>query len=257
MISVHDVSKRYGSRVVLEHVTLEARGSRVTALVGPNGSGKTTLIKMMLGLARPDRGDVRLFGDPVDRAGDYRRSIGYMPQIARFPENLRGVDVIDIVRSLRPDAALDTDLIDRFTLGGELEKPLGALSGGTRQKVNATVAFLFQPRVLILDEPTAGLDPVASRVLKDKIRSARSMGAAILITSHILTELEEFADDVAFLCDGVFRYAGPVNELLSRTGHDRLEPAIAALLENRDPFPLSRRASTGAMLSLVTEGRRA
>jgi Cu-processing system ATP-binding protein len=105
--------------------------------------------------------------------------------------------------------------------------------------VNAAIAFLFKPRVLILDEPTAGLDPIASGVLKDKIRRVRAEGCTVLITSHIMTEVEELADDVAFLCDGRLRFAGPVAALLERTKQSRLEAAVAALMlaERAAPVP--------------------
>jgi Cu-processing system ATP-binding protein len=180
-----------------------------------------------------------------------------MPQIARFPDNLRARDVIDMIIALRAGTPADTSLINSLGLGDELNKPLGTLSGGTRQKVNAVVAFLFRPTLLILDEPTAGLDPVSSRVLKAHIRAARDRGASVIITSHILSELEELADDVAYLCDGTLQFAGTIGELLARTSHSRLEPAIAALMETQVPPPSTRLTDTGAVLSLVAGEKRA
>ena len=235
MISFSGIRKRYGKRDVLTGVSLDVRPGTVTGLVGPNGSGKTTLIKILLGLARADAGSVRCDGVIADAAGDYRRAIGYMPQIARFPDNLRVRDVIELVRALRPGAQIDEELIGAFGLAAEFDKPLGALSGGTRQKVNAATAFLFTPAIVVLDEPTAGLDPVASRVLKDKIARVRAEGRTVLITSHILAELEELADDIAFLCDGTLQFVGPVRALLEQTGEDGLEAAIASLLRLRQP----------------------
>lgn len=130
---------------------------------------------------------------------------------------------------LRPGAERDEELIGAFGLARELDKRVTNLSGGTRQKLNAAIAFLFCPALLILDEPTAGLDPVASGILKDKIRRVRAEGRTVLITSHILAELEELADDIAFLCDGSLKFAGSVASLLAHTRTVRLEPAIAAL----------------------------
>jgi Cu-processing system ATP-binding protein len=233
MIAFSDVRKRYGKRDVLTGVSLEVRRGAVTGLVGPNGSGKTTLIKILLGLARADGGRVHCGGASADDNGDYRRAIGYMPQIARFPENLRVRDVIELVRALRPDTAVDDELIAAFGLAAEFDKTLGTLSGGTRQKVNAAIAFLFRPDIVVLDEPTAGLDPVASRVLKEKIARVRAQGRTVLITSHVLAELEELADDVVFLCDGTVQFAGSVRALLERTGQEGLEAAVAALLRAR------------------------
>lgn len=239
MIETHAVRKRFGTLEALHDVSLAVRGGAVTALVGPNGSGKTTLVKIVLGLARADAGNFSVNGAIADAAGAYRRHIGYMPQAARFPENLRVRDVLELLRALRPGDPRDEELVTAFTLGAEMDKLVGTLSGGTRQKVNAAIAFLFRPSLLILDEPTAGLDPIASGILKDKIRQVRGEGRSVLITSHILAELEELADDVAFLCDGYLRFAGSVAALLARTGERRLEAAVAALMRSERARPVA------------------
>ena len=230
MISLDGIRKAYGTRPVLDGVSLALLPGRVTALVGPNGSGKTTLIKLILGLARTDAGRILMDGMPIDEEGRYRARIGYAPQAPRFPENLSVGEVFGMLRALRPGAATDESLLDAFGLRNEWATPVGKLSGGWRQKLSAAAAFLFVPDLLILDEPTAGLDPIAAGLLKAEIRAARADGRTILITSHILSELEELADDVAFLCDGRLRFGGPVATLLAETGMRRLEPAIAALL---------------------------
>lgn len=231
MIDVLALEKWFGALCVLDGLDLRLRPGRVTAIIGPNGSGKTTLIKSILGLVRPDAGALRLRGMRVD-GHRYRADIGYMPQIARFPENLTAREVLDLLRALRAGdaAALDEELIAAFAIEPQLDKPLRTLSGGTRQKVNAIIAFLFRPGLLILDEPTAGLDPVSSGILKDKILRERAAGRTILITSHILSELEELAQDVAFLLDGRVCFSGSVDELRARTGEQRLERAIARVM---------------------------
>lgn len=230
MITLDGIRKSYGSRSVLEGVSLSLAPGRITALVGPNGSGKTTLIKLILGLSRPDAGRLSLDGVPFDADGAYRARIGYAPQSPRLPEHLRVGEVIAMLKALRPGAEVDEGLVDAFGLRGEWETKVGTLSGGWRQKLADACAFLFRPDVLLLDEPTAGLDPIAAGLLKAELRAFRSEGRTILISSHILSELEELADDVAFLCDGRLRFAGPVSELLRETGTRRLEPAVAALL---------------------------
>lgn len=230
MITLDGVRKSFGARVVLEGVSLSLAPGRIIALVGPNGSGKTTLIKLLLGLARPDAGRLLLDGVPFDEEGRYRARIGYAPQAPRYPEHLAVGEVIAMLKALRPDATLDETLLDDFGLRAEWGTPVGTLSGGWRQKLANACAALFSPDVLILDEPTAGLDPVASGLLKAHLRAARAAGRTVLISSHILVELEELADDVAFLCDGHLRFAGPVEALLRATGTRRLEPAVAALL---------------------------
>jgi Cu-processing system ATP-binding protein len=157
-----------------------------------------------------------------------------MPQIARFPENMTVFELFAIVRDLRRHAqqpcAVDDDLVSRFGLGAMMHSPLRVLSGGSKQKVNAALAFLFSPSLLIMDEPTAGLDPVASSVLKDKILQVRSEQRTVLITSHVMRELQELADDVAVLVDGVVHFAGPVDDLLFRTRQPTLERAVAEVL---------------------------
>ncbi|MHB8839842.1 MAG: ABC transporter ATP-binding protein [Gemmatimonadaceae bacterium] len=230
MITLDTIRKRFGALDVLQDVSLAVRPGAVTALVGPNGSGKTTLIKIALGLTRADHGALHVNGTPADAAGDYRRAIGYMPQAAHFPVNLRVGDVLDLVTQLRPGEAIDGDLAREYDMDGIRDKFVGTLSGGTKQKVNAVIAFMFRPALLILDEPTAGLDPLSANVLKEKIRAVRREGRAVLITSHIMTELESLADDVAFLCDGRLRFAGSVAALLDRTGERSLEEAIAGLM---------------------------
>lgn len=205
--------------------------NRVTAIVGPNAAGKTTLIKTILGLTRADSGTIRVNGKTVDGCEEYRAHIGYMPQIARFPENLSGADVFAMLKDLRGvTASVDERLIEAFKLDGEVSKPLRTLSGGTRQKINAVMAFLFSPGLLILDEPTAGLDPVASGVLKARIAEERESGTTCILTSHIMSELEELADDVVFLHDGKVEFAGPIAEIKSLTRQNNLERAIAAMM---------------------------
>ncbi len=230
MIAFDGLRKAYGTRVVLDGVSLALVPGRITALVGPNGSGKTTLIKVLLGLARPDAGRLLADGAPVDAAGGYRAQIGYAPQAPHFPPNLSVGEVFALLRALRPGVAVDESLIDAFGLRAEWETKIGALSGGWRQKVSLAAAWLFRPAVLVLDEPTAGLDPIAAGLFKHALRAARSEQRTILISSHILSELEELADDVAFLCEGRMHFAGPVQALLQETGMRRLEPAVAALL---------------------------
>jgi Cu-processing system ATP-binding protein len=231
MIDVQGVSKSFGKLSVLDGLDLSIRPGRVTAVVGPNAAGKTTLIKIMVGLTRADRGRILLDGAPVAEDGAYRSRIGYMPQIARFPENLSARHLLELLAGLRgAGAARDEQLVQQFGLGPQLDKPLRTLSGGTRQKVNAAMAFLFAPDLLILDEPTAGLDPISSSILKDKIALERAEGRTVVIASHIMSELEELADDVAVLLDGKVRFAGPLEELKRRTYQASLERAIAQLM---------------------------
>ena len=231
MILTQGLVKRFGRRTVLDGLDACVATGRITALVGPNGAGKTTFLKVLLGLARPDLGRVVIGGVPLDGTPGYRAMIGYMPQIARFPAHLRGHDLLAMVTALRGGSAVaDLSLAEAFELDGQLDRPLGVLSGGTRQKINAVLAFAFRPSLLVLDEPTAGLDPLAARVLKDRILEERGRGTTVLITSHVLPELEELADDVLFLVDGKAAWAGEVRALTQGTGERTIERAVARLL---------------------------
>jgi len=232
MIEISKLTKRFGDHEVLRGVDLTVARGRVMGIVGPNGAGKTTLIKTLLGLCQPTSGDIRLDGRSIlGTESSYRAHIGYMPQIARFPENLTASELFEMVRDLRgTKGVLDASLLRGFALESQLDKPLRVLSGGTRQKVNACLALLFQPSLLVLDEPTAGLDPLSSAILKDRILSLRAEGVTVMVASHIMSELEELCDDVAFLLDGVTRFAGPIDQLTSVTRQANLERAIAALM---------------------------
>jgi Cu-processing system ATP-binding protein len=231
MIEFRDVTKHYGAAQILRGVDLRVERGRVMGLIGPNGAGKTTLIKILLGLAHGTGGDVHVDGASIADDDAYRAKIGYMPQIARFPENLTARELFDTVSSLRSDVVdVDDEMIDAFSLASHLDKPLRVLSGGTRQKVNACLALLFRPPVFVLDEPTASLDPLSSSLLKDKLLARRQDGATVLVTSHVMSELEELCDDVALLLDGVIRYVGPVSQLTSHTRQANLERAIASLM---------------------------
>lgn len=231
-ISARGVSKRFGRLEVLRQVDLEIPAGRITGLVGPNAAGKSTFIKSVLGLVRPDAGELEVLGQPVNGDERYRSRIGYMPQAAHFPENLSGAEVLAMIRDLRgAGAASDTALLDGFDLGSQLDKPIRTLSGGTRQKLSAALAFLFRPDLLILDEPTAGLDPIASGIFKEQLTTVRERGASILLASHTLSELEALADDIVFLLDGRIRFHGPVAQLMERTGFANLERAVAALMQ--------------------------
>jgi Cu-processing system ATP-binding protein len=230
-VDIVALRKRFRRLEVLRGVDLTIAAGRITAVVGPNAAGKTTLIKAILGMVRPDSGTVRVDEALVGRDPAYRERIGYMPQAARFPEQLSGREVIRLLTAVRGRrTGLDEELIAQFGLEAHLDRAVGTLSGGTRQKLNAAVAFLFRPSLLILDEPTAGLDPVAAGLLKNKVLGAPADGATVILTSHIMSEIEELAQDLVFLAEGTVIYQGPVASLLARSGEPRLERAIARIM---------------------------
>jgi Cu-processing system ATP-binding protein len=234
MIQVEGLHKNYGKIQALKGIDLAFKLDQVVALVGPNASGKTTLIKCLLGMAIPEGG--RILFDGKDIAGDvaYKQRIGYMPQIGRYPDNMRMGYLFGMMKDLgknRIKDKFDEDLIEEYKLKDMFGKPMRALSGGTRQKVSAALAFLFHPEVIILDEPTAGLDPLASEILKQKIRKEKNSGKLILVTSHIMSEVEEIADSVAYIVEGEAKFFKNISEIKSETGEERLGKALFHLLQ--------------------------
>ncbi|WP_262247943.1 ABC transporter ATP-binding protein [Parapedobacter soli] len=237
MITIQHISKRFGKLQVLNDVSLTLEGGQCIALIGPNGSGKTTLIKTILGMVVPQSGTLLFKGNPIGRQWEYRRDIGYMPQIGRYPENMTIGQVLDMMQDIRkvPEAALDRELFEVFELHTMLDKRMGTLSGGTRQKVSACLAFMFRPEVLILDEPTAGLDPVATELLKDKILAERNKEKLIVITSHVLSDLDELVTEVVYMQEGRPLFHKSLDALKEETGTDKLGKAIAKVMTNEEP----------------------
>ncbi len=231
MIKFEGIKKQFGELEVLKGIDFEVVPGSITAVLGPNGSGKTTLIKSLLGMVFPNDGHIFLDGYQLNGKATYRNKIGYLPQIARFPENLTPRELITMVGSVRPAARNDQKLIELFELESYLDKKLANLSGGTRQKINLVLALMFDSPYLILDEPTTGLDPKALQVLKQVLLDYHKVGKTILITSHILSFVEEVADEVVFLLEGKIQYQGKVDALKEKTQSDSLESAIALLME--------------------------
>jgi Cu-processing system ATP-binding protein len=234
MIAVDSLNKRFGKVNALVDVNCLLEGGKSYALIGPNGSGKTTLIKCILGLNIPSSGNI-LFNGASIHDWMYRKLIGYMPQIGQYPEHMKIGEVIDMMKDIRPtEKNFDEELIDAFQLGKIYHKRMHTLSGGTRQKVSAALAFLFHAPVLILDEPTAGLDPVATEILKEKILLEKQKGKLIIITSHILSDLDELTTNVIYICDGRIQYDSTLEKLKSETNEEKLGRAIATFIKQRD-----------------------
>ena len=238
MIIATNVNKSFGRLKALDNVSLTCNKGQSISLIGPNGSGKTTFIKCLLGMVVPDNGFITFNNKNIARDWTYRAHIGYMPQTGRFPDNMRIAQVFDMMKDIRKGSAtgLDEDLITAFGLNKILDKRMRTLSGGTRQKVGASLAFLFNPDVLILDEPTAGLDPVSSEILKEKIISQKQNGKLILITSHILSDLEDITTEIIYLQDGKLKFHKSLQQLKEDTGEEKLTRAIAHVMK-LNPHP--------------------
>ncbi len=237
MILFNNINKSFGKLKVLQNVNVSLENGQSVAIIGPNGSGKTTLIKSLLGMVIPDSGEI--YVDSRDTRNDYtyRSKIGYMPQIGHYPPNLRIRQLFEMMTDIRADKkhnlAVDEEMIEAFQLKDIFEKPLGTLSGGTKQKVSAALAFLFNPCILILDEPTAGLDPLACEILKEKIHKENQKGKLVIITSHILSDLEELATHILYIQEGQLQFFKSLESLKEETGESKLNKIIALLMQKK------------------------
>ena len=232
MIELHHINKKFRRLQVLKDISAVFEKGQVIALIGPNGSGKTTLIKSILGMTKADSGTILVNEYPVNGNPSYRNDIGYMPQIGRYPDNMRVGELFEMMKKIRNvnQGHIDNDLVEKFNIRGIWEKPMRTLSGGTRQKVSAALAFLFNPGILILDEPTAGLDPLSSEILKEKIILEKQKNKIILITSHILSDLQEFTTHILYLQEGKMQFLRELEMLQEETGEIKLGKAIAKLM---------------------------
>lgn len=232
MIELKEVSKNFGITQALDNVNLKLGSEQCIGLIGPNACGKTTMIKSILSIVIPTSGDILIDNKSIKDDVSYKSMIGYMPQIGRYPENMTIGQVVDMIKSIRNDNnPLDEELWNAFDLTKMKDKKMHTLSGGTIQKVSATIAFMFNPKILILDEPTAGLDPLASEILRDKIKKERSNGKLIIITSHLLNELNDVLSHIIFMEEGKVVFYKDIDNLLEETGQPSISKSISYLLK--------------------------
>jgi Cu-processing system ATP-binding protein len=233
MIRIEHINKKFKKLIALNDINAQFNKGQVISLIGPNGSGKTTLIKSILGMVKADSGKVFFNDKLIDGDPSYRSQIGYMPQIGRYPDNMKVGQLFKMLKNIRnvSEDNIDDELIDKFGLKQIFDKPMRTLSGGTRQKVSAALAFLFNPDVLILDEPTAGLDPLSSEILKEKILNEKSKNKLILITSHILSDLDELTTHIMYLQEGKLEFFKEIDQLREETGELKLGKAIARIMK--------------------------
>jgi ABC-2 type transport system ATP-binding protein len=215
IIQIDSLSKRFGPITALADCTLQVAAGEVLGLLGPNGAGKTTLIRVLLGFLRPTSGRATIAGfDAARQSLQVRRHISYLPGEAKLFRRMRGYDALAFFSRIRSNAnpVRANALADRLEL--DLSRRVANMSTGMRQKLALTVAFLPDTPILILDEPTANLDPSVRREVLAMIQEARAGGRTVILSSHIFAEVEEVCDRVAILRQGRLVHLQPIVEIL-------------------------------------------
>lgn len=222
MIKISGVTKRYSraANPALDNISLEVGSGIIFGLLGPNGAGKTTLISILTGMLLKDAGKVEIDGLNVDDdIAAIRRRIGYVPQDLAFYPALSVAENLKVFAALSPNAGQKqlTFAIETADLGAHLKKPAQTLSGGLKRRLNLAIGLLGQPKLLFLDEPTAGVDPQSRHFLIETIKRLRDQGMTILYTTHYMDEIERACERIAILDHGRVIAAGAIGELLARS----------------------------------------
>ena len=234
IIDIKNIHKSFKKNYILKSVNLSINKGGIWAVLGPNASGKTTLIKTILGMVLPDEGQIYIDGENILGKWEYKKAINYLPQIARFPDNLTVVELFKMIEELRNSPGNLQPLINRFDIKPHLKTKLSNLSGGTKQKVNLALALMYDNPIYILDEPTAGLDPLALIELKDILYQLKEKNRIVIITTHIMSLVEELADKIIYILEGEIHFNGSPVELKKEYKGKNIERSIAKLLNKNN-----------------------
>lgn len=228
MIQIQNLKKSFDKRAVLKGVNFDVSSGKLFALSGPNGSGKSTLLKCLLGTVLPDAGSsVRISGKDVLRDLSYKQDVTYMPQFPHFPAHLKVSEIIALFETLRTNPAIFKEqLVEELGIAHFWDQSFGTLSGGMSQKVNILQCFMFDAPLAILDEPSQGLDPAVSFYLKQWIKKDHQRGKTILFTSHMMSEVEELAEEMALLVEGKLYALTSPKSLILENKAENLEQAL-------------------------------
>lgn len=242
MIELEHVTKKYGNKVAVNDLSLAVPAGELFAFLGPNGAGKTTTIKMMCGLLFPSAGRVRVGGlDLQERGQDARRLISYVPDQPFLYEKLTGREVLQFIADMygmKPDRAAEqmARMIQLFELAGFVDDLTQNYSHGMRQRTVFAAALLHEPRVLIVDEPTVGLDPRSVRLLKDLLRAETARGVTVFLSTHSLDIAQELADRIGVVAQGRLIGCGTLDTLRRQAALDgSLEEVFLKLTEEQTP----------------------
>lgn len=232
MIRYEGFAKAYGRILAVDGLDLEVRAGETLALIGPNGSGKTTTLKAAVGLVRPTRGRVLVDGMDAALGPRARAGLGYLPQRISFPEGVSAGDTMRFFARLRGSSADEVDrLLDRVGLADAAARATDGFSGGMRQRLGLAIAMLGRPRVLLLDEPSAALDPTGAFLVRDLIADIAAEGTTVLLSSHDLAEVVALADRVAIFACGRVSAVGTIGQLEAQAGVRGLEAVYRSLAE--------------------------
>lgn len=230
---IQDLRKTFSKTQVLKDVNLDFTSNGIWSILGPNASGKTTLIKTILGIVIPDSGSILIDGEEIISSWRYKEKISYLPQLAHFPENLTVKELLKMIQEIRKRKGSVDNFLAEFDLNPYLNSKIETLSGGTKQKLNLSIALMYDSPIYLLDEPTAGLDPLAVIKLKNILQELKKRGKLIIITTHIIPLVEELTDNIIFLLEGQIKFCGLKTQLNKKYDSKTLEESIALLLIDR------------------------
>ncbi|MFP3712868.1 ABC transporter ATP-binding protein [Puerhibacterium sp. TATVAM-FAB25] len=251
VIAASRVTRRFGAVVALDDVSLSVAPGELVGLLGPNGAGKSTLLSLVSGLRGPDAGTVRLLGgDPRDAAS--RVGLGITPQETGLPATLKVREVVDFVGGHYPDPVPTGDLLEQFGLTALAGRQTGAMSGGQKRRLAVALALVGRPRVVLLDEPTTGLDVGARQALWEAVRAYHAGGGTVLLTSHYLEEVQALAQRVVVIDQGRVRADAPLEQILQQVSLRRVVVHSDEDLSGRPGVVRAERATGGDRQEVYT-----
>ncbi|MFV0251883.1 MAG: ABC transporter ATP-binding protein [Beutenbergiaceae bacterium] len=260
-VTVEHVHRSFGSVHALDDVSLDVEAGQIVGMLGPNGAGKTTLLSLINGLRRPDSGVVRLFGrDPREPVA--RQGLGITPQETGLPPNLKVGEVIDFVSGHYPNPMPREELMARFDLADLVNRQTGGLSGGQKRRLAVALSLAGRPRLVLLDEPSTGLDVEGRRTLWDALREYHAEGATVIVTSHYLEEIEALAQRVVVIDGGKVRADDALPAVIAQVASHRVVfispaapvldlPGVAAVSQDHDRYTVLTSDSDALVRRLV------
>ena len=223
-LAVHGLTRRYGAVIAVNGISFEVAAGEVFGLLGPNGAGKTTTLESILGLVRPDAGRIEIEGD-IDPAS-VRAKVGAVLQATGLPDKITPREALTVFGAFYPAPLAPQILLERFGLAEKADAAFDTLSGGQKQRLALALAFAGNPRLLLLDEPTTGLDPQMRREVQDHIAGMREEGRAVLLATHDMAEAERLCDRIAVIAKGRIIATGAPRDLIATSGAATLEDMI-------------------------------